>query len=149
MQTLNEVWGTLTQENNDDRNIIYTKKAKITQKEPKILLPGNWLKKTLILKFQIWKLGWKILFQAAHFFVPYKREKTWGKGKHVKNIKVNIDSTDMSKTKCTKTRAELEEEAKGKIKAKSKVLHAKHPADVVKKAVLKPQRTHATGKKPS
>ena len=27
MQTLNEVWGTPTQKNNDDRNIIYTKKA--------------------------------------------------------------------------------------------------------------------------
>ena len=48
----------------------------------------------------------------------------------------------MSKTKCTKTKAELEE-AKGKIKAKSKVLCA----DVVK-AVPKPWWTHATGKKP-
>ena len=35
MQTLDEVWGTLTQENNDDRNIIYTKKAKIAQNEPR------------------------------------------------------------------------------------------------------------------
>ena len=30
MQTLDEVWGTLTQENNDDRNIIYTKETRIT-----------------------------------------------------------------------------------------------------------------------
>ena len=102
---------------------------------------------TLILKFQIWKLGWKIFFQAAHFLSPVSEENQ-RKGKHVKNIKVNIDSADMSKTKHTKTRAELEEEAKGKIKAKSKVLHAKHAADMVKKAMPKPWQTHATGKKP-
>ena len=54
----------------------------------------------------------------------------------------------MSKTKCTKTRAELEEEARGKIKAKNRVLHAKCVADAVKKAVPKPRWTHATGKKP-
>ena len=34
MQTLDEVWGTPTRENNDDRNFIYTKKARIAQKEP-------------------------------------------------------------------------------------------------------------------
>ena len=54
----------------------------------------------------------------------------------------------MSKTKCTKTKAELEEEDKANIKAKCKVLCAKRAADTVKKAVPKPQWTHATGKKP-
>ena len=88
------------------------------------------------------------IIPGSPHFVLYKQEKTKGKGKHVKNIKVNIDSADMSKTKCTKTRAELVEEAKGKIKAKSKVLHAKHVADAVKKAVPKPQWTHATSNKP-
>ena len=54
----------------------------------------------------------------------------------------------MSKTKHTKTKAELEEEAKANIKAKHKVLHAKRAADTAKKAVLKPRQTHATGNKP-
>ena len=44
----------------------------------------------------------------------------------------------MSKTKCTNTKAELEEEAKANIKAKRKVLHAKWAADAAKKAVPKP-----------
>ena len=71
-----------------------------------------------------------------------------GKGKHVKHIKVNITSPDMSKTKCTKTKAELEEEAKANIKAKHKVLCAKQAADTVKKAMPNPWQMHATGKKP-
>ena len=54
----------------------------------------------------------------------------------------------MSKTKCTKTRAELEEEARGKIKAKNRVGRAKHAADAAKKAAPKPQQMHAIGKKP-
>ena len=54
----------------------------------------------------------------------------------------------MSKTKCTKTKAELEEEAKAYIKAKHKVLCAKQAADAAKKAVPKPQQMQATGKKP-
>ena len=54
----------------------------------------------------------------------------------------------MFNTKRTKTKAELEEEAKANIKAKRKVLHAKQAADTAKKAMPKPQQTHATGKKP-
>ena len=45
----------------------------------------------------------------------------------------------MSKMKCTKTKAELEKEAKAYIKAKHKVLHAKQAADAVKKAKPKPR----------
>ena len=85
---------------------------------------------------------------GSPLFIPYKCEIPKGKGKHVKHIKVNINSTDMSKTKRTKTKAELEEEAKAYIKAKRKVLHAKRAADAVKKAMLKPWWMHATGKKP-
>ena len=35
MQTLDEVWGTPTQEDKDAGNIIYANKARITQKEPR------------------------------------------------------------------------------------------------------------------
>ena len=54
----------------------------------------------------------------------------------------------MPRTKRTKTKAELEEEAKANINAKHKILHAKWAADAAKKAVPKPQWTLATGKKP-
>ena len=91
VQTLNEVWGILTQKNNNDGNIIYTKKAKITQKEPK-----NTIARTKIPDSEI-KL--ENIIPGSPLFVPYKQGKTKGKRKHVKNIKINIDSADISKTK--------------------------------------------------
>ena len=88
------------------------------------------------------------IIPGSPLFIPYKCEISKGNGKHVKHLKVNINSTDMSKTKHTKTKAELEEEAKAYIKVKCKVLRAKRAVDAVKKAVPKPQQMHATGKKP-
>ena len=148
MQTIDEVWGTPTQDNNDDRNIIYTKKAKIAQNAPKKSIAWQLAEENPHTKIPDSKIRLENIIPGSPLFVPYKQEKPKGKGKHVKHIKLDIDFADMSKTKCTKTKAELEEEARGKIKAKSKVLHAKWAADAVKKAVPKPQQTHATGKKP-
>ena len=88
------------------------------------------------------------IIPGSPLFIPCKQEIAKGKGKHVKHIKVNIDSAGMPRTKRIKTNAELEEEAKANINAKHKILHAKWAADAVKKAVPKPRWTLATGKKP-
>ena len=148
MQILDDIWGTLTQENNDYKNIIYTKKAKITQNEPRKSTTQQLAEENPCTRIADLEIRLENIIPGSPLFIPYKREIPKGKGKHVKHIKVNIDSTDMSRTKRTETKAELEEEAKANIKAKHKVLHAKQAADTVKKAMPKPWQTHATGKKP-
>ena len=148
LQTLDEVWGTPTPENNDNRNIIYTKKARIAQKEPRKSIARQLAEENSRTKVSDLEIRLENIIPGSPLFIPYKCEIPEGKGKHVKHIKVNINSADMSKTKCTKTKAELEEKAKANIKAKRMVLCAKRAADTVKKAMPKPRWTHATGKKP-
>ena len=55
-QTLNEGWGTPKWKKDTSGSAIHTKKAKVAQKEPKKPLPGNWLKKNPVQKFQTQKL---------------------------------------------------------------------------------------------
>ena len=130
MQTLDEVWGTPTQENNDDRNIIYTEKARIAQKEPRKSIAWQLAEENPHTKVSDLEIRLENIIPGSPLLIPYKHEIPKGKGKHVKHIKVNINSADMSKTKCTKTKAELEEEANANIKAKRMVLHAKQAADI-------------------
>ena len=147
MQTLDEVWGTLTWENNDARNSIYTRKARIAQKEPSKFIAWQLAEENPRSKISDLEIRLENIISGSPLFISCKQEIPQGKGKHVKHIKVNIDSADMPRTKCTKTKAELEEEAKANINAKHKILHAKWAADAVKKAMPKPQWTHATGNK--
>ena len=76
-----------------------------------------------------------------------------GKGKHVRSIKIDVVSittsdSDMPRRKCTKTKAELEKEARDRVKAKNRTSHTRHSADVAKWATSKPCQTQAGGKPP-
>ena len=76
-QTLNEIWETPKQKRGNNSNTGHTK---VAQKEPKKTIAWQLAVKTLVLKFQIWKLGQKILFQAAHFLSLISKKNPREKG---------------------------------------------------------------------
>ena len=71
-QTLNEVWGTPTQKINDDRNIIYTKKAKIAQKEPKKTIAWQLAEENPHTKIPDLEIRLENIIPGSPLFVPYK-----------------------------------------------------------------------------
>ena len=72
IQTLNEVWGTPTQENNDDRNIIYTKKAKNAQKEPKKTIARELAEENPHTKIPDSEIRLENIIPGSPLFVRYK-----------------------------------------------------------------------------
>ena len=83
---------------------------KIAQKEPcksiaKQLAEQNPRTKILDSNIKI-----ENIIPGSPAFVPHKqfKPKNTGKGKGKKNIKLSIDSSEMSRNKCTKTKAEWE-----------------------------------------
>ena len=93
------------------------------------------------------------IIPGSPLFIPYKQHKLTGKGKHVKNIKIDVVSvtisdSDMPRRKCTKTKTELEKEARDRVKAKNRASQAGHSADAVTQATPKPCQTQAAGKPP-
>ena len=81
---------------------------------------------------------------GSPLFIPFKWEKSEGKGKHSKNIKIPVSNSNskMPCRKCTKTKAEL------RLDAKNRTVWAWCSADMAKKAILKPRQTPAMGKPP-
>ena len=132
-KSLNSIWNTPKRKNTDG-SVNRTKKAKIAQKEPrKNILKGLAIQhpRTKIPDSEI-KL--ENIVQGSPSFVP---KSSKGKGKGVKNIKLNDSgfASEMAHRKKTLT-------------AKQKVLRAGKAAGAAKAALPKPRKSPSGGKAP-
>ena len=133
---------------------IHTKKAKIAQKELQKTIAKQMAEKEPCIKIPDSEIKLENIIPGSPVFVPYKCTTPKGKGKGIKDFKINMSSknsdSDMARRKCTKTKEELEKEAKDKAKAKCRALHAKQGASAAKAAhrSSKVHKTQADGKAP-
>ena len=135
-ESLASIWDTPKRKNTDGR-ANRTKKAKIAQKEPH----KNISKQLAILnphtKVPNSEIQIENIIQDSPSSVPYKVNTLPGKGKGVKNIKLNVagSASEMARTKTTLT-------------AKQRSTWASKAAQAAKNAIPKPQQTTSMGKAP-
>ena len=129
-ESLESIWDTPKRKNTDG-HANRTKKAKIAQKEP----CKNISKQLAILKPHTKVPNSEIqienIIQDSPSSVPYKVNTLPGKGKGVKNIKLNVagSASEMAHTKTT-------------------LMAKQRSAQATKNAIPKPQQTTSTGKAP-
>ena len=135
-ESLESIWDTPKRKNTDG-HANRTKKAKMAQKEP----CKNISKQLAILKPHTKVPNSEIqienIIQDSPSSVPYKVNTLPGKGKGVKNIKLNVagSASEMAHTKTTLT-------------AKQRSAQASKAAQAAKNAIPKPRQTTSTGKAP-
>ena len=145
---MNEIpWDTPKQKRIDGK-ANHSKKAKIAQKEPRKTIAKQLAEQKPRTKIQDSEIRVKNIIPGSPLFIPYYRikSKVTGKGKGIKNIKIKQEnkqdigscSTDMARTKCSKTKGEHEkvEEKIHKQKewAKRATVRAKNSAVAAKAA---------------
>ena len=86
IQNLDQVWGTLTGENMVEK-VIYTKEARIAQKKPRKSIAWQLAEENPCTKVLDSEIKLENIIPGSPLFIPYKREKPKGKGKHVKHLK--------------------------------------------------------------
>ena len=129
-QTLNEIWGTLKWKKDTSGSAIHTKKAKVAQKEPKKTIARQLAKRELCTKIPDSEIRLENIILGSPTFVPCKCIKPKGKGKGVKDIKINnisVNNSDseMARSKCTKTKVEIEKENAKRARTKCRASCAK------------------------
>ena len=90
---------------------------------------------------------------GSPIFVPYKRIEPKGKGKGVKDIKINkisINNSDseMARSKRTKTEAEMEKENAKRAREKCRASHAKQSSDTANTILTSCKTDSTAGKAP-
>ena len=121
-----------------------TPAAIIAKKEPKKTIAHQLAEEKPHTRIPDFEIRPENIIPGSSLFIPFKQEKSKGKGKYSKNIKINVltSNSEMKCRKHTKMKAELKREAK------NRAAHAWHSADTAKQAIPKPHQTQATGKPP-
>ena len=135
-QTLSEVWGMPKWKS---RPAI---KSKISKKESKKTIAHQLAEEKPRTRIPDSEIKPENIIPGSPLFIPFKQERSKGKGKHIKNIKIPISNSEMPCRKCTKTKAEL------KLEATNRIVWARCSTDVAKKAIPKPHKTSDMNKPP-
>ena len=137
-QMLSEVWGTPKQKSRP------ALQSKVSKKEPKKTIAHQLAEDKPCTRIPDSKIKPKNIIPGSPLFIPFKRERSKGKGKHSKTIKIPVSNLNsgMPHRKCTKTKAEL------KLEAKNRVVWAWHSTNMAKKAIPKPHKTSDISKPP-
>ena len=135
-ESLISIWNTPKRKNTDG-SVNRTKKAKIAQKEPH----RNILKDLAIqhphTKIPDSEIKIENIVQGSPLFIPHPVKSSKGKGKGIKNIKLN-DSGFALEMACTKTT----------LTAKQRTAKAKKVTQATKNTIPKTRQTTTTGKTP-
>ena len=135
-ESLNSIWNTPKQKNTDG-SVNRTKKTKIAQKEPRKNISKDLAIQHPHSKIPDSEIKLENIVQGSPSFVPHSVKSSKGKGKGVKNIKLNDSgfTSEMTHRKMTLT-------------AKQRVLQAGKAAIAAKTALPKPRKTPSGGKAP-
>ena len=135
-KSLNSIWNTPKRKNTDG-SVNRTKKAKIAQKEPHKNISKDLAIQHPHPKIPDSEIKLENIVQGSPSFVPHSVKSYKGKGKGVKNIKLNDSgfASEMTHRKMTLT-------------AKQRVLRAGKAAIAVKTALPRPRKTLSGGKTP-
>ena len=135
-ESLNSIWNTPKWKNTDG-SVNRTKKAKITQKEPCKNILKDLATQHPRTKIPDLEIRLENIVQGSPSFIPHSVKKPRGKGKCVKNIKLNDSgfASEMARRKKTLT-------------AKQRVLWAGKAAGAAKTALPKPRKSPSGGKAP-
>ena len=135
-ESLDSIWNT-PKRKNIDGSVNRTKKAKIAQKEPCKNISKDLAIQHPRTKIPDSEIKLDNIVQGSPSFVPHSVKSSKGKGKGVKNIKLN-DSGFASEMACRKTT----------LMAKQRSARANKSAQVAKNAIPRTRQTTATGKTP-
>ena len=135
-KSLNSIWNTPKRKNTDG-SVNRTKKAKIAQKEPRKNISKDLAIQHPSTKISDSEIKLENIVQGSPSFVSHLAKSSKGKGKGVKNIKLN-DSGFASEMACWKMT----------LTAKQRVLRAGKAAGATKTALPKPHKTPSGGKAP-
>ena len=137
-QMLSEVWGTPKQKS---RPVL---QSKVPKRESKKTIAHQLAEEKPLTRIPDSEIKPENRISGSPLFIPFKQERSKGKGEHSKTIKIPISNlnSEMPCRKHTKTKAEL------KLEAKNRVIQAWHSTDAVKKAIPKPHKMSDTSKPP-
>ena len=145
-ESLKTIWETPKRTKNANGGAICTKTAKIAQKEPHKNISKQLAQQKPHTKVPDSEIKLENIIPGSPAFIPYthKTPMVTGKGKGVKNIKLNADEnsdSDMARTKITETKEEMEErlrrEKKKRDRAKQKMVRATKVAKAAKNIIPK------------
>ena len=135
-ESLNSIWNTPKWKNTDG-SVNRTKKAKIAQKETRKNISKDLAIQHPHTKIPDSEIKLENIVQGSPSFVPHSVKNPRGKGKGVKNIKLNDSgfASEMARRKKTLT-------------AKQRVQQARKAAGATKTALPKPRKSPSGGKVP-
>ena len=135
-ESLNSIWNTPKRKNTDG-SVNRTKKAKIAQKEPHKNISKDLAIQHPRTKIPDSEIKLENIVQGSPSFVPHSVKSSKGKGKGVKNFKLNDSgfASEMAHRKTT-------------LMAKQRSARANKLAQAAKNAIPKTRQTTATGKTP-
>ena len=148
-ESLNTIWETPKRKKDTNGGAIHTKKAKIAQKEPCKNISKQLAQQKPHTKIPDSEIKLENIIPGSPAFIPYKHKTPMvtGKGKDVKNIKLNDNEnsdSDMARTKRTVIPKSRETEPTGKAPRKLLATKAAYK-EVVELGVktVKPHRNYA------
>ena len=155
-QSLETIWGNPKRKKNINGGADCTKKAKIAQKEPCKNISVQLAMQNPRTEIPDSEIKIENIIQDSPSFVPYKIKtpKAGGKGKGVKDIKLNNNNSDseMAQTKRMETAEErkerLKKEKEKRVKANRRADKAAKATKAAKNAAPKTQKTKGTSKAP-